>query len=297
WGESFVRALDLLLACRGRVVVTGMGKSGIIGKKIAATLASTGTPALFLHAAEGTHGDLGMLSRRDVVVALSNSGETEELVKILPMVKRLQAPLICLTGKPGSTLAKYSDVVIDVSVPEEAGPLDVVPTSSTTAALAMGDALAVALMERRGFKAEDFALLHPGGALGRRLLLKVEDAMHVGEAIPRVRPLTPMKEAILEMTSKKLGMTTVCEADGRLAGIITDGDLRRLLQRMPEGAFALTAGEVMTKNPKTIGREALAAKAVQVMEEYAITALAVVNRAQQVEGILHLHDLLKLGVV
>ncbi len=294
--DDFLRALTLLADCTGRVVVSGMGKSGHIGKKIAATMASTGTPALFLHPAEGIHGDLGMLSRSDVVIALSNSGETEELVRILPVIKRLKIPLICLTGNARSTLAKYSDVVIDVGVKEEAGPLDVVPTSSTTAALAMGDAMAVALMEARGFKAEDFALLHPGGVLGRRLLLRVEDAMHVGDAVPRVLPTTPMREAIFEMTSKKLGLTTVCEADGRLAGIVTDGDLRRWLQKNPQ-VFSLTAGEVMTKSPKTIGRDALAAKAVQVMEEHAITVLVVTDRRQLVEGILHLHDLLKLGVV
>jgi arabinose-5-phosphate isomerase len=295
--DHFVKAIDVLVKCKGRVVVTGMGKSGIIGKKLASTLASTGTPALFLHPAEGIHGDLGMLDGQDVVIALSNSGETDELVKILPMIKRLKAPLICLTGNVSSTLAKYSDVVLDVSVTEEAGPLDVVPTSSTTAAMAMGDALAVALMERRGFKSEDFALLHPGGALGRRLLLRVEDAMHVGDAIPRVKPSTPMRDVILEMTSKKLGCTTVCGPEGRLAGIVTDGDLRRLLQRTPDGALALTAAEVMTAKPKTITRDALAAKAVQVMEEHAILVLVVIDRKQQVEGILHLHDLLKLGVV
>jgi len=294
---QFLRALDLLVGCRGRVVVTGMGKSGIIGKKISATLASTGTPALFLHPAEGIHGDLGMLSASDVVIGLSNSGETEELVKILPMIKRLKAPLICLTGNVSSTLAKYSDVVIDVGVTEEAGPLEVVPTSSTAAAMAMGDALAVALMERRGFKADDFAMLHPGGTLGRRLLLRVEDAMHVGDAIPRVRPSTPMRDVILEMTSKKLGCTTVCEPDGRLAGIVTDGDLRRLLQKQPDHTFTLTASDVMTAKPKTIARDALAAKAVQVMEEHSILVLVVIDRRQQVEGILHLHDLLKLGVV
>lgn len=294
---QFLRALDLLVGCRGRVVVTGMGKSGIIGKKISATLASTGTPALFLHPAEGIHGDLGMLSASDVVIGLSNSGETEELVKILPMIKRLKAPLICLTGNVSSTLAKYSDVVLDVGVTEEAGPLEVVPTSSTAAAMAMGDALAVALMERRGFKADDFAMLHPGGTLGRRLLLRVEDAMHVGDAIPRVRPSTPMQDVILEMTSKKLGCTTVCEPDGRLAGIVTDGDLRRLLQKKPDSAFALSASDVMTAKPKTIARDALAAKAVQVMEEHSILVLVVIDRRQQVEGILHLHDLLKLGVV
>jgi len=295
--DQFLRALDLLVKCKGRVVVTGMGKSGIIGKKISATLASTGTPALFLHPAEGIHGDLGMLSASDVVIALSNSGETEELVKILPMIKRLKTPLICLTGNVASTLAKYSDIVLDVAVTEEAAPLGVVPTSSTTAAMAMGDALAVALMERRGFKAEDFAMLHPGGALGRRLLLRVEDAMHVGDAIPRVRPSAPMKDVILEMTSKKLGCTTVCGPDGRLAGIVTDGDLRRLLQKKPDNAFALTAADVMTAEPKTIARDALAAKAVQVMEEHSILVLVVIDRKQQVEGILHLHDLLKLGVV
>jgi arabinose-5-phosphate isomerase len=295
--DQLLRSIDLLVKCKGRVVVTGMGKSGIIGKKIAATLASTGTPALFLHPAEGIHGDLGMVGASDVVIALSNSGETEELVKILPMIKRLKTPLICLTGNSSSTLAKYSDVVIDVGVTEEAAPLEVVPTSSTTAAMAMGDALAVALMEQRGFKAEDFAMLHPGGTLGRRLLLRVEDAMHIGDAIPFVRPSAPMKDVILEMTSKKLGCTTVCGPDGRLVGIVTDGDLRRLLQKKPENTFALTAAEVMTAEPKTIVRDELAAKAVQVMEEHSIMVLVVIDRQQRVEGILHLHDLLKLGVV
>jgi len=295
--DQFLKAIELLAACKGRVVVTGMGKSGIIGRKIAATLASTGTPALFLHPAEGLHGDLGMLGHNDVVIALSNSGETEELVRILPVIKRRKAPMICLTGNLHSTLAKYGDAVLDVGVQEEAGPLDVVPTSSTTAAMAMGDALAVALMEQRGFQAEDFALLHPGGALGRRLLLRVEDAMHVGDTIPRVRPTTPVKDVILEMTSKKLGCTTVCGADGRLAGIVTDGDLRRLLQRKPEGVLTLTAADIMTARPKTIARDELAAKAVQVMEEHSILVLVVIDRKQAVEGILHLHDLLKLGVV
>lgn len=298
--DRFLAALQLLSACKGRVVVTGMGKSGIIGRKISATLASTGTPSLYLHPAEGIHGDLGMLGPSDVVVALSNSGETEELVRILPLIKRLKAPLICLTGGRQSTLAKYSDVVLDVGVKEEAGPLAIVPTTSTTAALAMGDALAIALMEARGFQAEDFALLHPGGSLGRRLLLRVEDAMHVGDAIPRVDPATRMQHAILEMTSKKLGMTTVCRQDGRLVGVMTDGDLRRLLQRSPEAGgrvFDLTADEVMSRSPKTIRRDALAAKAVQVMEEHAITVLIVTDSRERVEGIVHLHDLLKLGVV
>ena len=300
--SDFLRALELLMACTGRVVVTGMGKSGIIGKKISATLTSTGTPSLFLHPAEGIHGDLGMLSRSDVVIALSNSGETEELVRILPVIKRLNVPLICLTGGCRSTLAKYSDVVIDVGVKEEAGPLGIVPTTSTTATLAMGDALAITLMEARGFREEDFALLHPGGALGRRLLLRVEDAMHVGDTIPRILPGTPMKEVILEITSKKLGMTTVCDEADRLIGIVTDGDLRRLLQRSPaavDGAqvFSLTAADVMTAHPKTIRRDALAAKAVQVMEEHSITSLVVTDPEQRIDGIVHLHDLLKLGVV
>ena len=294
--DRFVQAVEVLYDCRGRVVVTGMGKSGIIAKKIAATLTSTGTPAFFLHPAEGVHGDLGILSRGDVVIALSNSGETEELLKLLPSVKRFAIPLICLTGNPKSTLARDSTVVIDVGVKEEACLIGPVPTASTTAALAMGDALAVALLEKRGFKEEDFASIHPGGTLGKRLLLRVEDVMHTGHDVPVVYEDTPMKEVIYEMTSKKLGCTAVQNRQGRLTGVITDGDLRRLLEKTTD-IFHKTATEVMTPSPKVITRDPLAAQAVQVMERHSITALVVVDAAGRPEGIVHLHDILKMGII
>lgn len=294
--DDFVQAVEVLYNCRGRVVVTGMGKSGIIAKKIAATLTSTGTPAFFLHPAEGVHGDLGILSRGDVVIALSNSGETEELLKLLPSVKRFAIPLICLTGNPKSTLARDSTVVIDVGVKEEACLIGPVPTASTTAALAMGDALAVALLEKRGFKEEDFASIHPGGTLGKRLLLRVEDVMHTGHDVPVVYEDTPMKEVIYEMTSKKLGCTAVQNRQGRLTGVITDGDLRRLLEKTTD-IFHKTAVEVMTPSPKVITRDPLAAQAVQVMERHSITALVVVDAAGRPEGIVHLHDILKMGII
>ena len=294
--DDFVQAVEVLYNCRGRVVVTGMGKSGIIAKKIAATLTSTGTPAFFLHPAEGVHGDLGILSRGDVVIALSNSGETEELLKLLPSVKRFAIPLICLTGNPKSTLARDSTVVIDVGVKEEACLIGPVPTASTTAALAMGDALAVALLEKRGFKEEDFASIHPGGTLGKRLLLRVEDVMHTGHDVPVVYEDTPMKEVIYEMTSKKLGCTAVQNRQGRLTGVITDGDLRRLLEKTTD-IFHKTATEVMTPSPKVITRDPLAAQAVQVMERHSITALVVVDAAGRPEGIVHLHDILKMGII
>lgn len=296
-GEDFLRAIDILYSCEGRVVVTGMGKSGIIGKKIAATLASTGTPALFLHPAEGIHGDLGMITKGDVLIAISNSGETEELNKILPLIKRLEIKLISLTGGLNSTLARTSDVVLDVGVKEEACPFGLIPTASTTAALAMGDALSVALLEKRGFKEEDFAFFHPGGTLGKKLLLKVEDLMHKGKDIPKVRDDTIMKDAIIVISSKKLGITSVVDVKGRLKGIITDGDLRRWLEKGKADIFGVTAKEVMTRNPKTIENDALAARAVSVMEQYSITALIIVDRDGRPEGIIHLHDLLKAGVV
>ncbi|MBI3609721.1 MAG: KpsF/GutQ family sugar-phosphate isomerase [Nitrospirae bacterium] len=294
--RNFMQAIGILHDCKGRVVVTGMGKSGLIGKKIAATLASTGTPAFFLHPAEGIHGDLGMVSRGDVVIVISNSGETEELIKILPALKRLAVPLICLTGNTRSTLAKNSDIVIDVGVKEEAGPLGLVPTASTTAALAMGDALSIALLEKRGFKEEDFAYFHPGGSLGKKLLLKVSDVWHHGAAVPRVTEKTPLKDVIIEMTSKKLGMTSVVNARGKLSGVITDGDLRRLMER-ERAPMRLKASDAMTRRPKVIGPDALAVKAVQVMEQYSITALVVVDAKRKVVGVVHLHDLLKTGVV
>ncbi len=295
--HRFAKAVDLLFHCQGKVVVSGMGKSGLIGTKIAATLASTGTPAFFLHPAEGIHGDLGMLARKDLLIAISNSGETDEVLKLLPSVKRLGVPVIALTGRPQSTLAKNSDVALDVSVSEEACPLGLAPTASTTATLALGDALAIALLQRRGFKEEDFAQFHPGGTLGRRLLLKVRDLMHQGEAIPRVPHTASLREAILEMTSKKLGMTTVTESDGRLRGVITDGDLRRFLERGIDWTSS-RAGDVASKNPKTITPDDLAARGVQIMERHSITALIVVGgENQEVVGVLHLHDLLKSGVV
>ncbi len=293
--HRFSQAVDLLYGCAGKVVVSGMGKSGLIGQKIAATLASTGTPAFFLHPAEGIHGDLGMLARRDVLIALSNSGETDELIKLLPFVKRINIPVIALTGRVQSTLAKNSEVVLDVSVNEEACPMGLAPTASTTAALAMGDALAIALLQKRGFKEEDFAQFHPGGTLGRRLLLKVRDLMHQGDAIPRVLSHTSVREAILEMTTKKLGMTTVVDTAGRLTGVITDGDLRRFLEKGVDLVPA-RAGDLASGSPKVIGPDDLAATAVQIMEQYAITSLVVLEHGQLV-GVIHLHDLLRSGVV
>jgi arabinose-5-phosphate isomerase len=296
--EDFVRGVELMLACEGKVVVTGVGKSGIIGQKLASTLASTGTPAFFLHPTEGLHGDLGMLERKDIVLAISNSGETDELSQILPLIKRYGNKLIVLTGGSTSTLARAGDVVLDVSVTEEACPLGLAPTASTTAALAMGDALAVALLEKRGFKKEDFAILHPGGKLGKRLLLTVRDLMHVGDELPRVYADTLMKEAVVEITSKRLGVTGVINEREELVGVITDGDLRRALERHPD-LLERTAAEIMTQNPKRIEADALAAQAVQRMEEHAITSLFVFDQAgdKTPRGILHLHDLLKAGVV
>ncbi|MBI4401467.1 MAG: KpsF/GutQ family sugar-phosphate isomerase [Nitrospirae bacterium] len=294
--HRFTEAVDLLYGCTGKVVVSGMGKSGLIGQKIAATLASTGTPAFFLHPAEGIHGDLGMLARRDTFIAISNSGETEELLKLLPSVKRLNIPVIALTGRVQSTLAKNSEVVLDVSVSEEACPMGLAPTASTTAALAMGDALAIALLQKRGLKEEDFAQFHPGGTLGRRLLLKVRDLMHQGEQIPCVHHQATAREAILEMTSKKLGMTTVIDTDGRCVGVITDGDLRRYLEKGIDLTTA-RAGDLASKNPKTIEPDALAARAVQTMEQYSITSLVVLEGSRRIVGVIHMHDLLKSGVV
>ena len=296
--ENFVRAVDLLYSCKGRVVVMGMGKSGLVGRKIASTFASTGTPAFFLHPAEGLNGDFGMLTREDAVIAISNSGETRELIEVLPLLKRFGNRLISLTGNVNSTLARSGDVCIDIQVKEEACPLGLAPTASTTATLAMGDALAVTLMEKRGFKKEDFALLHPGGSLGKRLLLKVGDLMHEGEAFPKVKEKTLMKEAIFEISSKRLGVTGVCDEKGHLVGVITDGDLRRALEGFSD-LLNREAHEVMTKNPKWIEKDALAAKAVQWMEEYSITSLFVFeDPASNVPvGVIHLHDLLKSGVV
>ncbi len=295
--HRFEQAVALLDRCQGRVVVTGMGKSGIIGRKIAATLASIGVPSLFLHPAEGIHGDLGMVSRGDLVIALSNSGETEELLKILPAIKRLGVPMISLTGNVKSMLAKNSDVVLDVSVKEEACPLDLAPTASTTATLALGDALAMALLEHKGVKPEDFARYHPGGALGKRLLLTVEEVMHGDKAIPTVSPTAPLRDVIVEISSKKLGVTTVVDDAGRLRGVITDGDLRRLLGKGGDDLLDRPAEAVMSPHPKVISRTALAAEAVGLMERHSITVLIVTDAEQRVEGVVHLHDLLKAGVV
>ncbi len=294
--ERFDRAVEILRDCRGRVVLTGMGKSGSVAQKIASTMASTGTPAFFLHPAEGGHGDLGMLVRGDVVIAISNSGETDELVSLLPAIKRLGLTLIALVGDPASTLARQSDVAIDVSVAKEACPLALAPTASTTAALAMGDALAVVLLEQRGFTEADFALLHPAGSLGRRLFWRVQDLMHAGEQLPIIAQDTLMRDALTEISRKQLGMTAVVDEAGILTGIITDGDLRRVLQ---EGIDLLQrhVRECMTPHPKTIDREALAAKALEVMERHAITSLLIVDPEGRPEGVIHLHDLLRAGVV
>jgi len=293
--ESFVKAVDLVFFCKGKIVVTGVGKSGLIGQKIASTLASTGTPSFFMHPAEGIHGDLGMLSKNDVVIAISNSGESNEISQIIPVVKRMGLPLISMTGNRSSTLAKSGDAVLDISVKEEACPLGLAPTASTTATLAMGDALAVAVLDKRGFNKEDFALLHPGGSLGKRLLVRVSDLMHTGEAIPLVTENTVMKVALFEITSKRLGVTGVLDDEGFLEGAITDGDLRRAMEKGLD-VLNKNASEIMTRNPKKIGADALAAEALQKMEQHSITSLFVMD-GEKVAGIVHLHDLLKAGVV
>ena len=296
-GQDFCEAVHLLRRCQGKVVVTGVGKSGLICQKIAATLASTGTPAIFLHAVDGFHGDLGVLTRQDVVMAVSNSGETEEVNRLLPPIKRLGVPLIALTGKPSSTLARQGDVVIDTGVKEEACPMNLVPTASTTAALAIGDALAIVLLGERGFKEEDFALLHPGGVLGKRLLYRVEDLMHVGDEIPFVKEDASLMDAILVISSKRLGVTGVLDAGENLVGVITDGDLRRGLEKNLD-IRERQACEVMTLNPKRIRKGELAAKALQAMEQFSITALFVVapTNERKAIGIIHVHDLLKAGI-
>ena len=296
--ENFIQAVNMLLACSGKVIVIGIGKSGIIGRKIASTLACSGTPAFFLHPAEGIHGDIGMMAQDDVVIAISNSGETDEVLKVLPVVKRMGLPLIVLTGNPESLLARNGDVVLDIGVKEEACILNLVPTASTAAAMAMGDALAISVLERRGFNEEDFAMLHPGGALGKKLLLRVEDLMHVKDAIPMVSQDDSMKIALIEMTSKRLGITGVCDSDENFVGVITDGDLRRALEKRSD-VLAKKARDVMTMSPKTITKTALAATALRLMERYSITSLFVLSEAapKKVEGLIHLHDILKAGVV
>lgn len=293
-GEEFAEAVDLLKSCKGRVVFAGMGKSGLVCRKIAATFASTGTPSLFMHPAEGGHGDLGMLARGDTLVAVSNSGETQELIRLLPAVKRLGIPIISMTGNASSTLATRADVVLDISVTAEACPLNLAPTASTTVTMALGDALAVALLEARGFTEDDFAFFHPVGALGRRLLT-VSEIMHVGSEIPVVDENTTMREALFEITSKQLGFTTVKDSEGILLGIITDGDLRRSLESGSD-TLSLKAGEIMTRSPKVINAEALVAKALQQMESSKITSLVVVDSESRIVGAIHMHDILKAGI-
>lgn len=295
-GEAFTHACQLMLNCNGRIIVTGMGKSGHIGKKIAATLTSTGTPAFFMHPGEASHGDLGMVTRDDAVLAISYSGNSDEIVSLLPLIKRLGIPIISMTGKARSPLAEMSDANLDISVASEACPLALAPTASTTASLVMGDALAIALLEARGFTAEDFAFSHPGGTLGRKLLLLVTDIMHKGDAIPRVRTDAPLAQALLEMTDKGFGMTTVVDEQGILVGVYTDGDLRRSVGqgvRLTDTAI----GSLMSPNPKTIGDNTLAAEGLKIMEDLKITALVVVNEQRQPLGILHMHDILRAGII
>ena len=294
--ESFDRAVQTLLECGGRVVATGMGKSGIIAQKISATLSSTGTPSLFLHPAEATHGDLGRIVKGDVLLAVSNSGDTEELLTLADWVKRLGGRLVALTGNPRSPLALAADVHLDVSIRAEACPLGLAPTASTTAALAMGDALGMAVLERRGFTVEDFAVLHPGGRLGKKLL-RVEDLMHTGDEIPRVLPSTAMKDVLFEMTRKRLGLTTVAEADGTLLGVISDGDLRRQMERHGYSLLDRKAEECMTREPVLVGRRELATSALDRLESRKITALLVTDEGGRIEGVLHLHDLWKTEMI
>jgi arabinose-5-phosphate isomerase len=294
--RSFAQACRLCLACTGRIVVTGMGKSGHVAHKVAATLASTGSPAFFLHPGEASHGDLGMLTRADLLLSLSNSGETDEVLALLPQVKRLAVPLIALTGNPQSTLARAANVHLNVAVPQEACPHNLTPTASTTAALVMGDALAVALLEARGFSPEDFARSHPGGSLGRRLLTRVEDIMRRGDALPRVRPDTLLSDALLEMTRTGLGLTAIIDDQQRVIGVFSDGDLRRALDRRVD-VHRATMREVMTAGGRSIGPRELAAAAAQLMERHRITALLVTDAERRLIGALNVHDLLRAGVV
>ncbi len=293
--EHFEAACELLLACKGRIVVTGMGKSGHIGKKVAATFSSTGSPAFFMHPGEASHGDMGMITRQDTVLAISNSGNTPEIVTLLPLLKRLDIPVIALTGNPESILAKAATVNIDISIRQEACPLGLAPTTSTTVSLVMGDALAIALLQARGFSAEDFALSHPGGALGKRLLLRIDDIGHRGKEIPIVHETVTVREALIEVTAKKLGMTCVTDEQGHLVGIYTDGDIRRTLTREYD-INTTPLKEVMTRNCRTIGHDVIAAEALAIMQKYSITALVIVDDEQRPSAVVHLHDLLRAGV-
>ena len=294
---NFEKAVELIYQSKGRVIVTGMGKSGIVGKKIAATLASTGTPAFFLHPAEASHGDLGMVTSQDVIIAISNSGETDELVGLIPFLKRFNINLISMSGNPRSTLCRSADITLDISVAEEACPLGIVPTASTTATMAMGDALAVALLSKRGFKEEDFALFHPSGSLGKKLFIKVCDLMHAGPAVPLTRADASMATAVMEISSKRLGVTIVADKSGKMLGIITDGDVRRGIEKWGKDFFDMSASEVMSKDPKTIPADELAAKALSVMERHSITVLVVTDEEGKATGVIHLHDILRQGIV
>lgn len=294
--EAFVTACNLILKCRGRIVVLGMGKSGHIAGKIASTLASTGTPAFFVHAAEASHGDLGMITAEDVVLVLSNSGETDEVRQILPLLKRLGVSIIAMTGKPASTLASHADVHINIAVHSEACPLGLAPTSSTTAALVMGDALAVSLLEARGFTAEDFARSHPAGQLGKRLLLHIQDIMHSGDEIPKVSATASLSETIVEMTKKRLGMVVITDTKNKVLGVFTDGDLRRALEHSID-PHKTAVGEVMTRNSKTIDSQALAVEAVKMLQQFKIQGLLVVDADSRLQGVLNFNDLLQAGVI
>jgi arabinose-5-phosphate isomerase len=295
--SSFNAAIDIVYESKGKIVVTGMGKSGLIGKKIAATLASTGTPAFFMHPAEACHGDLGMVSSEDAVIAISNSGETEEILDLVPFLKRFDIRIIAFTGDMDSTLSRSADVNLDISVKEEACPLGIVPTASTTASLAMGDAIAVALLIKRGFNQEDFANYHPSGSLGKRLFIKVRDLMHTAAALPLVSPAESMTSAVMEISSKRLGMTIVSDGNGKIEGILTDGDVRRGIEKWGKDLFDMKVCEVMTQNPKTISADELAAKALSVMEKHSITVLVASDDEGRAEGVIHLHDILKKGII
>jgi arabinose-5-phosphate isomerase len=294
---NFEKAVEMIYECKGRVVVTGMGKSGLVGKKIAATLASTGTPAFFLHPAEASHGDIGMVTERDIIIAISYSGETNELTGLVPFLKRFRVNLISLTGNTNSTLAKASDVTLDISVKEEACPMGIVPTASTTATMAMGDAIAVSLLVKRGLNEEAFAFYHPGGSIGKKFFIKVKDLMHSGERLPVVSFEMPVSKALIEVSSKRLGHAIVVDNNGMIAGVLTDGDVRRGLEKWGGKLFEMTAGEIMTRNPKMISEDELAAKALSIMESYSISALIVPDAEGKPLGIIHLQDILKQGIV
>ncbi len=295
--ESFVRAVEVIYSSSGRVVITGMGKSGLVGKKIAATLASTGTPSFFLHPAEAGHGDLGMVTSKDIVIAISNSGETREILDLIPFLKRFNLTVISFTGNPNSTLARAADINLDVSVKEEACHISMIPTASTTAAMAMGDALAVALLSKRGFNESDFAFLHPGGTIGKRLFVKVKDLMHKGDEIPIVPPHATITQAVVEISSKRLGIVVITDDTWKMLGIITDGDVRRGIERWGKDFFELNVAEVMTKGPKTISEDELAVKALHLMEQNSITTLLIPDKEFRIKGVIHLHDILKQGIV